>query len=219
LFCVLLLGFGRTGVAAVDVTTAPAAGIRVQGPGVRPQLSFACCEGNIEQAEAMLADPRVVGSLQELHAQVAVALPDFSAERAAIVHRLNGAGIPAVAWLLLPKEQGYYFNADDAPAAASRIAAFEAWTSGEGLGWAAVGLDIEPDFAELSALGKHRWRLVATLAGRALNGGRMERARKAYGALIGGLERRGFGCKPIRWPMCLRSAACTRRFRIGCWAR
>jgi len=131
LLCALLLTSAARPVSAASDET----GVRVQGSGARPQLTFACCEGSIERSQTMLATPQVIAALQQLHAQVAVALPDFTPERAAVVHGLNAEGIPAVAWLLLPKEQGYYFNADNAPAAASRIAAFEAWTSSEGLQW------------------------------------------------------------------------------------
>jgi hypothetical protein len=196
LLCALLLTSAARPVSAASDET----GVRVQGSGARPQLTFACCEGSIERSQTMLATPQVIAALQQLHAQVAVALPDFTPERAAVVHGLNAEGIPAVAWLLLPKEQGYYFNADNAPAAASRIAAFEAWTSSEGLQWSAVGLDIEPSFAELSALSKHRWRLIATLLGRSVNGRRMERAREAYGALIRELERQGFVVQTYQMP-------------------
>jgi hypothetical protein len=46
--------------------------------------------------------------------------------------------------MMLPKEQGYYLNADNSPAAMVRLLAFEKWTAENGLKWAAVGLDMEP---------------------------------------------------------------------------
>jgi hypothetical protein len=66
-----------------------------------------------------------VADLQNLKAGVSLALMDLSAERAAVVHRLNAAGIPVTAWLALPADQGYYFNAGNAPQAAARFAECE----------------------------------------------------------------------------------------------
>jgi hypothetical protein len=43
--------------------------------------------------------------LVELRAEVAVAILDFAPERAAVVRRLNQAGIPVIAWIMLPKEE------------------------------------------------------------------------------------------------------------------
>lgn len=38
---------------------------------------------------------------------------DLSDVRAKIVQKLNSNGIPVVAWLLLPKDQGYWMNMDN----------------------------------------------------------------------------------------------------------
>jgi hypothetical protein len=38
------------------------------------------------------------------------------------VHLLNRAGIPVTAWLVLPKEQGYFLNAGNAEEARKRFA-------------------------------------------------------------------------------------------------
>jgi len=46
--------------------------VRVQGPGTRPQLGFACCDGNLEDAWTVLADPAVRRDLRALGAEVAV---------------------------------------------------------------------------------------------------------------------------------------------------
>ena len=197
--CVLACWLGMLGMQPAYAAEA-ADGVRIAGPGVQPQLGFACCEHDIAQSQAMFSDPAVIGALKELHAEVAIALPDFSPERADLVHRLNSAGIPAIAWLLLPKAQGFYFNADNAPEAASRVAAFEQWTSENHLEWAGVGLDVEPNFAQLSALRRHRWRLLATLVGRAVNGRRLDNAQRAYNALIGDLERRGYEVQTYQMP-------------------
>ena len=59
-------------------------------------------------------------------------LVDLSPERAEVVRRLNAAGVPVIAWQLLPEEQGYWYNMSNAPSAAARYSAFRAWTAEHG---------------------------------------------------------------------------------------
>jgi len=175
-------------------------GIRVQGPGSSPEIRFACCDKGVEQMQSLLADRNVIASLNELHAEVAVAILDFAPERAAVVRRLNQTGIRVIAWIMLPQEEGYYLNADNSPAAMARIAAFEKWTAENGLKWTAVGLDFEPNFAELAALKTHRWHLIITLIRRSLDGKRIERARMEYSRIIAELQSRGYAVQTYQMP-------------------
>ncbi len=175
-------------------------GIHVQGPRVPPQLGFACCEHSIEEMQRLFAQPGLLGLLKSLHATVAIPTTDLSSQRADAVRLLNQQGVPVVAWILLPKEQGYYLTADNAPQAATRIADFERWTSSYGLRWAAVGLDIEPDFAGLVQLREHRWRLLSTLLARSVNIGRMNRASKAYATLIDQVRSHGYPVQIYQMP-------------------
>ena len=166
--------------------------VRIQGPGTAPHLGFACCDQGIAQAQALFADPSVIPALRALHADVAVALVDLSPERAALVQKLNQSGVPAVAWILLPANQGYYINADTAPQTAARITAFEQWTRANHLQWSAVGLDIEPDFNQLADLRTHPGRLIATMLRRSFDTARIMRARAAFSTLIARLQADGY---------------------------
>jgi len=65
------------------VAAQPLTGIRVQGPGSSPEIGFACCDQGIEEMHSLFADQTVIASLNELHAEVAVAILDFAPERAA----------------------------------------------------------------------------------------------------------------------------------------
>ncbi len=178
----------------------PSQGIRVRGPGVAPNLAFACCEHGIEQMQSELADAGVIDALRALHAEVAIPIVDFSRERAAAVHRLNQAGIPVIAWMLLSNHAGNFLTADNAPEAAERVSAFEAWTKENGLKWAAVGLDIEPNFAELSALRGHWTRLIATLFERSFDGKRVRQAQQAYATLIREIQAQGDPVETYQMP-------------------
>jgi hypothetical protein len=184
--------------ACLFLVAAPA--IRLQGSGVQPQLGFACCDQGIAPMQALFADHDVVAALHDLHAQVAVAIADFSPERAQVVRFLNQQQIPVIAGVTLQTKDGPYFNADDAAEAPAQIAAFEKWTHENGLRWDAVGLDIEPNFGELAALKKHRWLLVTTLLRNSLDGKRIERAQEAYSALIRQLQSQGYPVETYTLP-------------------
>jgi hypothetical protein len=168
---------------------------------VAPQLFFACCDRGAAQMQSLFADPRVIADLKDLHAGLGVAITDFNPERAEFVRRLNQAGIPAIAGLGLSKEQGFYFNADNAPAAAARFAAFDAWSRDQGLRWDGVGLDIEPNFGELAALRGHPWRLFTTLLWRAVDVQRMRRAKRAYSELVANMRAQGYFVQTYQLPI------------------
>ena len=117
-----------------------------------PQLIFACCDGGMSQMQSLLTNANVIANLKSLHAGLAVGVLDLTPELAELVRRLNRDGIPVIAGLGMPADQGSYFNAENASEAAARFAAFDAWSREQGLRWNGVGLDIEPNFAELASL-------------------------------------------------------------------
>lgn len=190
---------GLAMLKAPTPTQPTAGGIRIPGPGAQPQLGFACCDGSIAEAQEILSD-QVIAALRSLHASVAIPTSNFSPERARLVQRLNRAQIPVIAWLVLDKNQGLYFNADNVTEAPPRVAAFEAWTSANRLQWFAVGFDVEPNFDQLGRLKAHRWRLFGTLLHRAIDGARMRRARSVYEALIADLQSHGFVVQTYQMP-------------------
>lgn len=165
-----------------------------------PRLTF-FCELEAGPLQALFADPSVSGLLVALKASVSLGLLDLSAERAAVVCRLQEAGIPVIAWQLLPAEQGYWFNLDNAPQAAARYEAFREWTSAHGLRWDGVGLDIEPDLHELRRLLAGRWRRLLALLRRMRRGEQLRRAREAYEALITRIRADGYRVDTYQLPL------------------
>jgi hypothetical protein len=109
-----------------------------------------------------------------------------------VVQRLNAAGIPMIAWIALPREQGYYVNVSNAPQTAARFAEFDRWSADNGLRWEAVGLDIEPTLNEYGALTGHVGQLLSLCVRRAFDGERVHRANEAYAALIRQMQARGY---------------------------
>jgi hypothetical protein len=186
--------------SALNLVAMPSTGVSVQGPGVRPNLALACCDQGIAPMQALFADHEVVAALHELHAQVAVAITDFSPERAQVVRFLNEQQIPVIAGVTLQTKDGPYFNAEDVSEAPAQIAAFEKWTRENGLRWDAVGLYIEPNFNEFAALKNHRWRLFTTLLRNSLDGKRIEHAQEAYSVLIWQIQSQGYPVETYTLP-------------------
>jgi len=151
-------------------------------PGARHLTFF--CELDAEDLSALFANGTVIARLAALGAQVSLGLRDLSPARAAVVQRLSAAGIPVIAWQLLPTEQGYWYNLSNPHHAAARYAAFQAWTREHGLRWAAVGIDIEPDIREVARWFASPLRLAPKIVGRLLDTGRVQRAAAAYRDLI-----------------------------------
>lgn len=165
----------------------------------RPALTF-FCELDSAALQALFAEPGVLAELRALEAGLSLGLVDLSSERAAVVRRLNEAHVPTVAWLLLPREQGYWFNLGNAPQAAERYSAFLAWTREHGLRWDGVGLDIEPDIHDMQRLLNGGGSLVASLPGRLLRGARLKRAREDYGALVERIRADGYRVDSYQLP-------------------
>ncbi|MEA4812563.1 MAG: hypothetical protein VB108_08345 [Anaerolineaceae bacterium] len=113
----------------------------------KPELTF-FTELEPKSLTKLFEDRFVLDDLKALNASVSMGLIDLSDERAGVVKRLNKIGVPVIAWLLLPKEQGYWYCLDNYPFAIARYEAFKAWTAAHKLEWAGVGLDIEPDYEE-----------------------------------------------------------------------
>lgn len=112
---------------------------------MKPYLAFAC-ELESAQLTQLFSDPKLLEQLKALQARVCLGILDLSNERARVVQKLNKAGIPVTAWLLLPRDQGYWFNRDNAAYAAIRYGHFKNWTTKFNLKWVGLGIDIEPDF-------------------------------------------------------------------------
>jgi hypothetical protein len=159
------------------------------------------CELEAEPLRELFADPAVMEHLVGLKASVSLGLLDLGAERASVVRRLHAAGIPVIAWQLLPAEQGYWFNLDNAPQAAARYEAFREWTAAHGLRWDGVGLDIEPDLHELRRLLAGRWRQLLALLRRLRQRERLRRAREAYEALIARIRADGYRVDTYQLPL------------------
>ncbi len=147
------------------------------------ELTF-FCELDGPTLDALFADPSLPTRLRALNARVSLGILDLTAERAAVVRRLNAAGVPVIAWQLLPREQGYWYNLCNAAQAAERYSAFVSWSETEGLRWAGIGVDIEPHIREFQHLVTNPLRFVGSVLKRGCGQRRYQDARLDYQRLV-----------------------------------
>ena len=174
-------------------------GVTIAGKPGPPMLVFAS-GAPASELEGSLADPNVIADLVALKAGIAMALPDLNSDRASLVRKLNEQQIPATAWLTLPREQGYYPNADNASASRTRFLEFQRWSTANGLRWAAVGLDIEPNIQEFAMLRNSKLRLAGELVRRYFELGRVRRATESYTTLIKEIQSYGYVAETYQFP-------------------
>jgi hypothetical protein len=166
---------------------------------MRPDITFFC---ELDPA-ALTALFQTSGLIRELAAQryaVALAILDLSPERAAIVRCLNEQGVRVNAWLLLPPEDGYWFNLRNYPQALARYHAFREWVAREALCFEAVGLDIEPSLSDFQATQQRGMRHLFDRAYLAQQNALYPAARDAYYELISTIRHDGYQAHTYQYP-------------------
>lgn len=158
------------------------------------------CELEGSELSSLFSDQKVVDQLKELNAQISMGILDFTPERAAVVKQFNKTGIPVIAWLLLPKEQGYWFNVSNAPAAASRYGDFKKWSARNRLRWAGIGLDIEFDIRLAQQLTRSRSAGAKKIIANLFQKKQFENALVDYRALVTQIRCDGFYVESYQLP-------------------
>jgi len=164
------------------------------------RITFAC-ELKSGPLEQLFADQGLIRKLQELNARVSLGLLDLTPERAAVVRRLNESGVPVTAWLLLPEDEGYWFNLNNASQAARRYGQFKSWTTQYHLKWSSVGLDIEPDMREIKGLIKDRWNAIQVLLPKIFDTRRYHHGLIDYRSLVMQIHADGYSVESYQIPL------------------
>jgi hypothetical protein len=165
------------------------------------KLTFACELDAPALAE--LFTPAVIDDLLDLQAQVSIGLLDMTIERAQTVKVLNAANIPLIAWLLLPREQGYWSNIENAEQTVSRYQEFKEWTRLHDLHWSGVALDIEPSISNFQGLLRDRWVYVAGLLERPNTNTTLQHAEFKYSQLVRSMRNDGYYVYSYNVPLIL----------------
>jgi hypothetical protein len=167
---------------------------------INPHLTF-FCELDPEPLKKLFDDPNLLDKLKDLNAAISLGIRDFSPERAEIIKKLNTSGIPVTAWLLLPREQGYWFNLDNAPHAMCRYGEFRSWTLKNKLKWAAIGIDIEPDIQVMDAISKDPSKVTTLLLPKLFDAQRIKKAESEYTALSAQMHLDGYFVESYQFPL------------------
>jgi hypothetical protein len=165
----------------------------------RPALFFF----NEQDSDSLVAtfSPDVITQLSLLNAGVAMGLRDLTAARAEVVRQLNDAHVPVTAWLLLPRDEGYFATHTNVEAVERAYARLVEWARAHHLRITGLGLDFEPDIRQLDEL---MARPTLTLARWLLRRGRgplVEQARTRYQRLIERARGEGFRVETYQLPV------------------
>jgi len=163
----------------------------ISGYGAKPHISF-FCELQHKEFNALFADSALINELVEMQVSLRIGLHDFSPERTTTIQRLNQAGIPLVAWLLLPEEDGYWFNMHNGGKAEKRYADFKKWTEENHLEWAGIGIDIEPDMKDGKLAFSHPWQLAWKVYKRLYDNKSLKAGLALYQKLIDSMKADGY---------------------------
>jgi hypothetical protein len=165
-----------------------------------PDLTF-YCELEAEPLKKLFESRFVLDDLKSLDARLSLGILDLSDDRAQVVIKLNKLGVNVIAWLLLPKDEGYWFNLDNYEKASKRYDAFKAWSESNKLKWDGIGLDIEPDINAMQELRHKKWAMLPDLFKRLLDGKRVKRAQIAYRGLVDRMHADGYFVESYHLPL------------------
>ena len=168
----------------------------------KPSLTF-FCELESEALTDLFRDGTVIDFLKKMDANLSLGLLELSKQRADVVKKLNHAGIPVTAWLLLPAEQGYWTSLDTIRESVQRYAEFKTWKDKYKLSFAAVGLDIEPKIETMGSLSKRPLSQVIPLLRRLVTGNHYREAEIEARALIQNIHADGFAVETYQFPTVL----------------
>ncbi len=142
--------------------------------------------------------------LEELVRQqygIALAMIRFTDEQAAVVRLLNAHQIYVVAWLLLPPEEGYWFNLQNYPQAVQHYHAFRGWAVMHQIHVHAIGLDVEPPVQEVATMSSWGLRDIARRLWLARENVLYPAARSAYKDLIADIHHDGYEVHVFQLPL------------------
>lgn len=167
--------------------------------GSRPHLTF-FVELPAAPLEALFRRPEVLPFLAAQGCGISMGLLDLVPERAGIVRRLESAGVPVTAWLLLDVQDGYWLNADNADRALARWRDTAAWAGREGLQLHRVGLDIEFPRTESEGAIRNRRRAFFSMLRRRRSREQIREAERRYGELVDEIRATGRTVEAYQFP-------------------
>lgn len=165
----------------------------------RPSLTF-FNEQDSKDLDATFT-PAVLTSLSLLRASVAMGMRDLTDARADVLRRLTDAHVPVTAWVLLPRDEGYFATHANAPQVEAAVERLLAWRARHGLVLRGVGLDFEPDIRDLDVLLERPARTLSRWLFRRGRGPLVLEAQRRYQALVDRLRAAGLEVETYQFPV------------------
>jgi len=157
----------------------------------KPILSF-FNELEGPELKTFFSDTSIIPTLQKLHAEIRMGMIDLSPERAQVLKDLNKAGVPVVAWLLLPKSEGYWFNAMNGDLAIARYHQIKKWADSFGIHFKGIGLDLELDYRDAQLIKSDPWKLASKIPARLYQTWVIDSGRATYHKLLNDIKKDGY---------------------------
>ena len=111
----------------------------------------------------LFKDSTIIPNLQAIHGEIRMGTLDLTPERAAIVKKLNEAGIPVVAWVVLTEDDGYFSNSINAHLSKKRYQEIKNWANQNQLKLKGIGFDFEIDMNDLKLAKSSPLKLVCKM--------------------------------------------------------
>ncbi len=164
-----------------------------------PQLSF-FNEQEGKNLKELFSDTTLIPYLKQINAEIRMGMLDLSPERAVVLKALNDADIPVVAWLLLSKENGYWFHSGNSEQAFERYYEIKKWAEDAGIKFSGIGLDLELDINDMELYQTNKIKLLGKIIGRLYRKKAFIEAKESYNKLIETIRKDGFSIESYYIP-------------------
>ena len=155
------------------------------------QLTYMCDMPAAELADFF--DEALIAHLGVHRVRLCLTMRDFSPLRAELVRRLNRARIAVVAWIVRDEhDSARDYRMHDAVLVGERYREFFQWSTQHGLGWDAIGIDVEPDIRDAVRFGDQPTVDVNTLVRRIADRWHIDAATADYATVVTQMRADGF---------------------------
>jgi len=163
------------------------------------QLTYMCDMPAAELADFF--DEALIAHLGVHRVRLCLTMRDFSPLRAELVRRLNRARIAVVAWIVRDEhDSARDYRMHDAVLVGERYREFFQWSTQHGLGWDAIGIDVEPDIRDAVRFGDQPTVDVNTLVRRIADRWHIDAATADYATVVTQMRADGFAVESYEIP-------------------
>jgi hypothetical protein len=141
------------------------------------------------------------GYIQKLDAGVVIGTVDLSSKRASLVQQLNKRNIPVFLWILLPHEEGYWMNMDNADNSTKRYNEIKSWIGQYNLSVLGLGFDLEADWRNLQEINESKWVLLLESVVSRFKLDALNYAKKVYEGLANQIKSDGYQVQTYTMPL------------------